>query len=261
MSDLHGKFVWHELMTTDTAAAETFYGSVVGWTTRPMSMGEGMTYTIFNVAGTERGVGGMMPLPDELKSMGVPPNWTGYVYVDDVDAAAKKVTELGGSIRRPPDDIPTVGRFAVIADPQGAVICIFKPIPPETMPPELDPMTPGLVGWNELYADEWKSAFDFYSKLFGWTKNQEMDMGEMGTYLVFDHNGKMAGGMMTKTPNIPMPCWGFYFMVAGIDTAIDKVKAGGGMLLNGPTEVPGGGFIAQCTDPQGAYFAVTGPRG
>src|SRR5262249_1963372 len=126
MSDLQGKFVWYELMTTDTAAAAKFYQSVVGWTPAPMDMG-GMTYTIFNVPGADRGIAGMMPLPDELKSMGVPPNWTGYVYVDDVDATASKFTELGGSVRRPPSDIPTIGRFAVVADPQGAVICIFKP--------------------------------------------------------------------------------------------------------------------------------------
>ena len=147
MSDLHGKFVWHELMTTDTEAAGKFYGSVVGWTSETMQMDGGMTYTLFGIPGTQRRVAGLMTVPDELRSMGVPPNWTGYVYVDDVDAAARKVTELGGSIRRAPDDIPAVGRFAVIADPQGATIILFKPIPPDTMPPELDPFTPGLAGW------------------------------------------------------------------------------------------------------------------
>jgi hypothetical protein len=260
MSDLQGKFVWYELMTTDTAAAETFYGSVVGWTPRKMDMGE-MTYTLFNVPGTERSVGGLMTIPDELKSMGVPPNWTGYVYVDDVDASAKAFTDNGGSVRRPPTDIPSVGRFAVVADPQGAVIIIFKPIPPDTMPPDLDPHTPGLNGWHELYAADWSTAFDFYSKVFGWTKDQAMDMGEMGVYQTFAQNGTMIGGMMTKTPNIPVPCWGYYFIVKGIDTAIDKIKAGGGMVLNGPMEVPGGGFTIQCTDPQGAYFALVGDRG
>ncbi len=260
MSDLQGKFVWYELMTTDMAAAEKFYGSVIGWTPKKMDMGA-MAYTIFNVAGTDHGVGGMMLIPDELKAANMPPNWTGYVYVDDVDAMARTFTDLGGSIRRPPEDIPTVGRFAVVADPQGAVIIIFTPIPPDTMPPELDRFTPGLNGWNELYAAEWSSAFDFYAKVFGWTKDQAMDMGEMGAYQTFAHNGRMIGGMMTKTPNIPMPCWGYYFIVKGIDTAIDKVKSGGGMVLNGPMEVPGGGFTCQCTDPQGAYFALVGDRG
>jgi hypothetical protein len=258
MSDAQGKFVWYELMTTDTAAAARFYESVIGWTSKPMDMGD-MTYTVFDVPAAGRGIAGMMTLPEELKSMGVPPNWTGYVYVDDVDATAAKFTQLGGSVRRPPDDIPTVGRFAVVADPQGAVVCIFKPLPLENPPPE-PTMTPGFVGWHELYAAEWSSAFDFYSKVFGWTKDQEMDMGEMGTYLIFAHNGQMIGGMMTKTPNIPMPSWGYYFIVDNIDSGIERVKAGGGMILNGPMEVPGGSFIAQCNDPQGAFFSITGPR-
>jgi predicted enzyme related to lactoylglutathione lyase len=258
MSDTHGKFVWYELMTTDTDAAATFYGSVVGWTPQSMDMGE-MAYTIFNVPDANRGIGGMMTLPDELKSMGVPPNWTGYVAVDDVDAMAKKFTDNGGSVRRPPADIPTVGRFAVVADPQGAVIIVFKPLPQEN-PPSEPTMTPGFVGWHELYAREWSSAFDFYAKVFGWTKDMAMDMGEMGTYQTFAHNGTMIGGMMTMTPDMPMPAWGYYFIVEGIDTAIDKIKAGGGQVLNGPMEVPGG-FTAQALDPQGAYFAVTGPRG
>lgn len=258
MSDLQGKFVWYELMTTDMAAAEKFYGSVVGWTTSDMSMGD-MVYKIFDVPGAGRGIAGLMNIPDEMKSMGVPPNWTGYVYVDDVDATAAKFTELGGSVRRPPDDIPTIGRFAVVADPQGAVLCIFKPLPQDN-PPSEPTMTPGFIGWHELFADEWSSAFDFYSKVFGWTKDQAMDMGELGTYQTFAHGGQMIGGMMNRDSNIPMACWGYYFIVADIDKAVDKVKAGGGMVLNGPMEVPGG-FIINCTDPQGAYFSLTGPRG
>jgi len=260
MSDLHGKFVWYELMTTDTAAAEKFYTSVIDWAPRAMDMGD-MRYTVFNVHGTERGVAGLMTIPAELKSIGVPPNWTGYVYVDDVDATAAKFTALGGSVRRPAADIPTVGRFAVVADPQGAVIIIFRPLPMENPPAELEVMTPGLNGWNELYAADGASAFDFYAQVFGWTKDQAMDMGDMGIYQTFAQDGVMIGGMMTKPANIPMPCWGYYFIVRGIDTAIEAVKAGGGTVLHGPTEVPGGGFTAQFVDPQGAYFALVGGRG
>lgn len=258
MSALQGKFVWYELMTTDTAAAAKFYGSVVGWTASAMDMGD-MRYTVFEVPGAGRGVAGLMAIPDELKAVNMPPNWTGYVYVDDVDAMARTFTDNGGSVRRPPTDIPTVGRFAVVADPQGAVLIIFKPEPRDN-PPSEPTMTPGFIGWHELYAGEWQSAFDFYAKVFGWTRDQAMDMGEMGTYQTFAHNGTMIGGMMTKTADVPMPCWGYYFIVGGIDSGIDRVKAGGGKVLNGPMEVPGG-FVAQCTDPQGAYFSILGPRG
>jgi uncharacterized protein len=257
MSDLQGKFIWYELLTSDTVAAAKFYGSVVGWTTRDAGMAG---YQIFDIPGTERGVGGMMTIPDELKEAGVPPNWTGYVYVDDVDATAKAYTENGGSVRRPPDDIPGIGRFAIVADPHGAVLAIMKPLPMDNPPPE-PTMTPGYAGWHELYAGNEAEAFTFYSKIFGWTSHEKMDMGpEMGIYHIFAHNGQMTGGIMTKTPEVPMPCWGYYFIVAGIDTAVEKVNAGGGKVVNGPMEVPGS-WIIQAVDPQGAYFCLTGPRG
>lgn len=258
MSDMQGKFVWYELLTTDTAAAAKFYGSVVGWGASDAGMGAA-GYTVFEVPGTKRGVGGMMLLPDELKAMGVPPNWTGYVAVDDVDAMARTFAEKGGAVRRPPEDIPEVGRFAVVADPQGAVIILFKPLPMDNAPPEAT-MTPGFCGWHELSAVNGPEAFKFYADVFGWTLHDSMDMGELGTYQIFAHNGQMTGGIMTKTPDIPMPFWGYYFIVAGIDTAMEKVTSGGGKVLNGPMEVPGA-WIIQCTDPQGAYFALVGDRG
>ena len=257
MSDLHGKFVWYELMTTDTTAAAEFYTSVIDWTTEDMS-GGGMDYTVFNVVGAGRGVAGMMPIPDELKASGMPPNWTGYVAVDDVDAMAQAFVDNGGSVRRPPSDIPGVGRFSVVADPQGAVLIVFKPVPMDNPPPE-PTMTPGFAGWNELNAADGPSAFEFYSKVFGWTSFDKMDMGPMGTYQIFAQNGQMHGGMMTKTDDVPVPCWGYYFIVGDIDAAVDKVKAGGGSVINGPMEVPDA-WIIQCLDPQGAMFALTGPR-
>ncbi|MDB5524198.1 MAG: Glyoxalase/bleomycin resistance protein/dioxygenase [Rhizobium sp.] len=258
MSDTHGKFVWYELMTTDTAAAAQFYGSVVGWTARDAGMDDN-SYQLFEIPGTERGVGGLMTLPEELKTMGVPPHWVGYVAVDDVDAMAKTFTDNGGAVRRPPSDIPGIGRFAVVADPQGAVLIIFKPIPMDNPPPE-PTMTPGYCGWHELYAVDGATAFDFYAKVFGWTKDMAMDMGAMGIYQTFAQNGVMMGGMMTKPADMPVPAWGYYFIVEGVDTAIDKIKSGGGQILEGPMEVPGS-FVVQATDAQGAYFAVTGPRG
>jgi predicted enzyme related to lactoylglutathione lyase len=258
MSDMHGKFVWYELMTTDTAAAASFYGSVLGWTVSSAGMGS-PDYQIFEVPEPKRGVGGLMALPDELRAIGVPTNWTGYVAVDDVDATAARFLALGGSVRRPPSDIDGVGRFAVVADPQGAVLIIFKPLPRDDVPPEPPMGTPGFVGWHELSARDGASAFDFYADVFGWTKDMAMDMGAMGTYQTFAHNGQMIGGMMTMTPDMPVVAWGYYFNVAGIDAAIDRIKAGGGTVLNGPMEVPGG-FVAQALDPQGGYFAVSGPR-
>ncbi|MGO6818000.1 VOC family protein [Rhizobium brockwellii] len=258
MSETHGKFIWCELMTPDTSAAAKFYSSVVGWTTSEMKM-EGMpTYTIFEANGI--GVAGLMEFPAELEGKGIPPNWTGYVDVDDVDQSAKDFAANGGSVRRPPEDIPTIGRFAVVADRHGAVLCIMTPAPMENPMPELDVDAPGNIGWRELYAGNGEEAVAFYSKLFGWTKHSDFDMGPMGVYYLFAHNGRQIGGMMTKPENMPMPFWCYYFIVPTLDAAIERVTSGGGKVVNGPMEVPGGSWIIQATDPQGAFFCLVAPR-
>jgi hypothetical protein len=113
----HGAFSWYELMTTDTEGAKKFYTNLFGWQTEDMTM-ENMTYTVLNVA--KEGVGGLMPIPPQAE--GMPPTWGVYVTVDDVDATAAKAEELGGKVMMPPTDIPNVGRFCVLQDPQGAVI-------------------------------------------------------------------------------------------------------------------------------------------
>ena len=114
----HGAFGWIELMTTDKNAARDFYTSLFGWETEEAPM-EGMDYTVFKVGGDA--VGGIMKIPAEAQ--GMPPSWSVYVTVDDVDKTAVRVQELGGKLLRPPADIPGVGRFCVLQDPQGGIIC------------------------------------------------------------------------------------------------------------------------------------------
>ncbi len=116
----HGAFSWCELMTTDVAAATAFYTKLFGWDTEDMSM-PGMTYTVVKAGG--EGIGGIMPIPQEAK--GMPPIWGVYVTVDDVDKTAKNAVELGAKIYMQPQDIPNVGRFCVIQDPQGAMINVI----------------------------------------------------------------------------------------------------------------------------------------
>ncbi|CAN7205296.1 VOC family protein [Rhizobium sp. LjRoot258] len=256
-SDTHGKFIWCELMTPDTAAAAKFYSSVVGWTTSEMKIENLPPYTVFEANGA--GVAGLMDFPAELEGKGIPPNWTGYVAVDDVDQTAKDFTANGGSVRRQPEDIPTVGRFAVLADPHGAVICVMTPLPRDNPTPPAPAGTPGHIGWHELMAGNMEEAFAFYSKIFGWTKDHDFDMGEMGAYRIFAEHGKQIGGMMTKPANVPMCYWGYYFNVPGIDSAIERVNAGGGKVIVGPMEVPGGSWIINATDPQGAFFCLVAP--
>jgi uncharacterized protein len=257
MSANQGKFVWYQLMTSDTLAAESFYTRVVGWSANDGGM-PGGGYTIFS-AGSNM-IGGLMAITDEACAMGVKPCWSGYVGVDDVDAYAERVKAAGGAVHRPGADIPGVGRFAVVADPHGALFILFKGNDqPDQTPPA--PGTPGTVGWHELYAGDGASAFAFYAGLFGWTKGDALDMGPMGIYQLFATGGEPVGGMMTKMPEMPVPFWLYYFNVDAIDAALERVTQNGGKALMGPHQVPGGQWILQCMDPQGAMFAlVAGQR-
>jgi predicted enzyme related to lactoylglutathione lyase len=258
MSAPQGKFGWYELMTTDTAAARSFYSSVVGWTTKDVGM-PSMPYTTFNLG--ETGIAGMLTLPAEAAAMGATPSWIGYISVDDADAYAAKIVAAGGKLCKEPTDVPGMLRFAVVADPQGAAFVVFHSFPGMT-PPANPPKPPdnGTSGWHELYTSDLQPAWDFYSAIFGWTTLSDMDMGPMGIYRVFgdgDATKPMgAGGMMTKSSNIPTPYWGFYFQVDAVSAAIERIKAGGGTIINGPHQVPGGSWIVQAQDPQGAFFNV-----
>jgi hypothetical protein len=214
-----------------------------------------MPYSIWTAGATP--LGGVMALPEEARKAGTPPHWLAYVAADDVDALTKRAQALGARVCVPPGDIPTVGRFSVIADPQGATIALFKGNGPGMTQPAEVPN--GHFSWHELIAGEWESAFRFYSQLFGWQKTEAIDMGGMGTYQMYGKGGRTLGGMMTKRPDYPAPPhWLYYIKVGDLDAALGRVKKGGGQVLNGPMEVPGGDRVAQCTDPQGAAFALHG---
>lgn len=249
-------FFWYELMTTDLDAAEAFYTAVVGWKAQAFDSAPGMPrYIVMNVG--ERGVGGLMTFPEDAAKMGMPPSWLGYIHTRDVDASTRSLKAAGGTVHREPDDIPGVGRFAVVADPQGAAFMFLQPNGPDQTP--VPATTPGHVGWHELYTTDLRAAFDFYAGQLGWTKADTMDMGPMGIYQLFAAGGEPIGGMMNKPEQIPVPVWQFYFNVPAIDAAAKRVTNNGGQILMGPMEVPGGSWIVMCTDPQGAHFALTAP--
>lgn len=255
-----GSFVWYELMTTDMDAAEAFYRDVVGWNTADSGI-PGMRYTMLSAG--EQQVAGLMTLPDD--AAGAQPGWIGYVGVNDVDAAAKRVAERGGAVHRQPDDIPGVGRFAMAADPQGAMFVLFKPLAGGSPSDSVSPMTAGHISWHELRTTDWEAAFGFYADQFGWAKSEAMDMGPMGLYQMFNAgagspgSGDAIGGMM-NSPDVPGPVWLYYFSVEDIDAAAKRTTDGGGRILRGPTEIPGGDFVIQAQDPQGAMFALVGKR-
>ena len=263
MTDLTGKFFWYELMTTDPEAAIRFYGDVVGWTAQPFG-GERTEHAYNVISGSAGPFGGIMAIPAAAKDCGMSPWWGGYINSADVDADARRLTEAGGSVKREPEDIPGVGRFAVMSDPGGAVFMLLKGSSPEGMDPP-PPMATGHVGWHELYSGDFDADLAFYTSQLGWGKGEAMDMGPMGSYQLFSQSGgtdfqSMDGGIMAIPKEMPAPMWLFYFVVPDIDVGVNKVKAGGGAVLNGPMEVPGGAWIIQATDPQGAMFALVGMR-
>jgi uncharacterized protein len=256
MSKNHGTFCWYDLMTSDSKAAESFYRGVLGWEAKDSGM-TGSPYTLLSVGPAM--VAGLMPIPVEARGAGARPCWSGYIWVDDVDAYAVRVKAAGGAVHRAPADIPGVGRFAVVADPGGAVFMLFKDAgAPER--PQIAPGTPGHIGWHELHAADGASAFAFYAGLFGWSKAEAIDMGPMGVYQTFATGGAPVGGMMTKMPDTPAPFWLYYFNVAAVDAAQARVTQGGGRVVMGPHQVPTGQWILQCIDPQGAMFAMVGPK-
>ncbi len=253
-ADMLGRFVWYELMTSDVEAAKAFYTELIGWGTTPMDLGD-MNYTMWTKG--EAPVGGVMTLPDEAKAAGAPFHWLAYIATPDVDATASQAAELGGTILKAPSDIPTIGRFSILADPQGAVFAAYKgesdPEPTAQDPPP----AVGDFSWHELATTDYDGAFEFYNKLFGWERTDTMDMGEGNMYQMFGRGGPPLGGMFNKTPDMPgPPFWLFYTMVDDVDSAADSVKALGGQVLNGPMDVPDSGRVVQCMDPQGAAFAL-----
>ncbi len=269
MANMHGDWIWYELMTTDADASAAFYEAILPW-----KVGSQPEYR--EIHATEGGVGGMLPLTADMQAGGARPAWLGYVLVDDVDTAATSIEQGGGKVVMPAHDMPGVGRFAMVTDPQGAPFYIMKPTPPAGDPDAVsnafsyDRPRDGHCAWNELYTSDPAAALHFYGQRFGWVKDGEMDMGPMGTYEFLRHAGHapegsppgqgMIGAVMPRPPHVPVSHWNFYFRVPDIDKAAATIAELGGQVLHGPQEIPGGDFSMNAMDPQGAMFALVGKR-
>lgn len=245
-----GRFVWCDLMTSDPKAAQVFYTKVTNWGTQAWD--GPMPYTMWTAPVGP--VGGVMQIPG-----GEHPHWLAYISTPDCDATARQATDLGGTVVLAPQDIPTVGRFAVLRDPQGAYFSAFTPAY-ETPDEDLDP-APGQFSWHELATTDAAAALGFYSTLFGWQESSSFDMGGGWMYHMFKRSGRELGGVFKKGPEMPgPPSWCNYIMVDDVQAAVERVNGAGGRIVSGPMEVPGGDWVAQGLDPQGAVFAVHGKR-
>jgi hypothetical protein len=251
--DHQGGFVWYELLTTDVAAAKAFYGAVIGWGAQDASTPD-LAYALFSAGNAP--VSGLMELPDDARKLGAMPRWVGYVDVDDVDQTTERIKRIGGAVYVPPTD-SNIGRISVVADPQSATLAVVKGLKPGRQPVELGES--GRVGWHELLAANSQTAFAFYSEVFDW-QQVVPEIGPMDLYRLISAGGQTIGGIFTKLPTVPLPFWLYYFNVDDIDVAAERVKSSGGRVVQGPVELADGDWIARCIDPQGAMFALQGPR-
>jgi uncharacterized protein len=247
-------FTWYELITTDVTTAAAFYRDVVGWGTKEAST-SAIPYALFTTDGAP--TAGLMELPEEGRKMGARPRWMGYVGVRDVQVAADRIRRLGGVVYVPPTDT-NIGRISVVADPYTAT---FGVIDHQQATPQrpTDSGKLGRIGWHELFAADLRKQTAFYGELFGWQKT-DTEYHFTDAYLVLSAGGQIIAGAFTKGPSEPDPFWLFYFNVEDLDVAAERVRAGGGLVSCNDEELPNGFWVAHCSDPQGAAFALQGKR-
>jgi uncharacterized protein len=243
---------WTDLASPDLAASRGFYGALFGWDFSEEATGDpDSPYVMASQDG--KVVAGMMKLSPEMQAGGMPPVWSTYVTVANVEAATAKVKELGGAVLREPMDVMDAGRMSVVADPTGAVFCLWQA--KQSIGAEIV-NEPVSLTWNELMTPDVATAKTFYDALFGW-KGETMEMGGGGPpYTVWMLGEGGIGGAMTP-PMEGMPAfWGVYFAVADCDATVAKATELGAAVLNGPMDVPEVGRMAALVDPQGAAFSV-----
>jgi predicted enzyme related to lactoylglutathione lyase len=242
-----GTFCWSELATSDQEAAKAFYAGLLGWQADDRPVGDGAYYSMQLIDG--KPVAAIAGQPQQQRDAGVPPLWNSYVSVEDADAVAERAEELGAAVHAPPFDVMSVGRMAVIQDPQGAYFMLWQPR--EHIGASLV-NAPGALVWNELQSPDLDESAAFYSDLFGWKVEQAEGMQDR--YLAIKNGTANNGGMRELTPPSP-PNWLTYFGVHDIDEALAKVDELGGSKLAGPIDIQIA-KIAVVADPQGAVFAL-----
>ncbi len=248
-TNLRGQFVWHELMSPDAQAAAVFYSNVLPWTSESSTV---PGYILW-MNGRAR-LAGLMPQPSAVRDSGAPPNWLVYIATPEVDATVEAAQQLGGKLLKAPTDIPGIGRFAVLSDPQGAAFAVFTPV--MNAPLDAAALSAGRFSWHELATTDPDRALAFYAPLFGWTRGPTHDMGAGGLYQVIEHAGVPVGGLhVLQDPSKP-PRWLSYVRVERIEAVLEAVQAHGGRVLNGPHVVSGGDRVAQIMDPQGGTIAL-----
>jgi hypothetical protein len=252
----HGLFSWADGQSTDVEKSKAFYTAVMGWSYEDIPIGNGQFYTMFKFDGED--VAGMGQMQPDLQAQGVPSNWSSHVAVDDVDALAPKVTELGGIILMEPMDVLDSGRMVYLQDPTGAQVGLWQA---KNHKGSGLVNTPGAMTWNELTTTDTQAVRDFYAGLLGWTY-QKMEGME---YYVIMNGNRPNGGIMPKPAEMgDMPSvWTVYFSVADVEKTVEKAQAAGGTVMGGIMDAGENGRFAIITDPTGmaaAFIQLKAPQ-
>jgi predicted enzyme related to lactoylglutathione lyase len=243
---------WIDLGSPDVAASAAFYTALFGWEFQDGGPEAG-GYGFFSFGGKTVGAAGQL-------EEGAAPSWTVYFNTPDANDTAKAVEAAGGTVRVPPTDVFTEGRFAAFTDPGGAQFAVWQPGDTKGFSAVSSPNT---LAWTELYTPDAAAAKRFYADVFGWSViDNDMGGGMVYTTVRAAGGGENAdqGGIMQISPEMAAggttPRWGIYFEVADADAIVAKAREGGGMVLMGPETMPGIGRMAHLLDPHGAPFAV-----
>ena len=245
---LTGKFVWHDLITDDGAAARRFYGGLFGWSFERTTLPNGGDYTL--IRNGEHYLGGIVELAD-------PENadysrWLGYLSVADVDRAVALTQARGGRAVAGPRDVGEIGRAAAIEDPQGAVVGLLRSRHGD--PVDRAPAGQGDIVWNELLAADAPAAAAFYGALTGVQAVEEQRRG--GVYRLLRAQGRDRAGVMPRPGDEGQPLWLTQFAVTDVARATDRVAELGGTVLLAPDPGIRDGLFAVVEDPAGALLAL-----
>lgn len=243
---------WVDLATADPDAAKAFYGSLFGWTMEDQEMPPGVDgyYTMAYLdGGSVAGIGNQPPdAPEDM-----PPVWTTYFAVDDVDEVVGKVGAANGSVMMPVMQIMESGRMAMVVDPTGGMVGLWEPGQHKGAQVV---NRHGALLWNELITDHPDTAAAFYDAILG-TSHETGPMGD-SNYTVINVDGRSVAGAMALPEHQDVPtAWTVYFGTDDIEATVARVRELGGMVLN-QVDSPVG-RLAVCADPQGGVFQVMQP--
>lgn len=242
---------WIDVALPDVDKGKAFYSALFGWELEDEFHEGTRIYTSARRDGQD--IAGMAWLSPEMAAGGMPPAWTTYIAVDDVEKTAARVGELGGTIVAPPMDVMEYGRMTAAIDPTGAAVAFWEAR--DHHGADLVNV-PGTWGWNELLTRDTAGAEAFYTQLLGWTATTNEGGGMKYTEFALD--GRSIAGMMETPPMAPpeMPAvWLVYFVVDDTDAAVAKITELGGRVVMPPMDLPVG-RIALTADNQGATFYV-----